>query len=84
MTLKKCYQTVSQNFKFQLKTKVQLLPVSQNSDWGQAQLLRCLGRDYSDSQLSTESSGNRLKVLGILYYAGITVVLLGGIPPFIA
>ena len=61
LTLKNRFQTASQNFNFQLKTQIQVLQIFQNSAGGQAQLLRSLGRDYPDSDLPTESSGNHLQ-----------------------
>ena len=61
LTLKNRFQTASQDFNFQLKTQIQVLQIFQNSAGGQAQLLRSLGRDYPDSNLPTESSGNHLQ-----------------------
>ena len=61
LTLKNRFQTASQDFNFQLKTQIQVLQIFQNSAGGQAQLLRSLERDYPDSSLPTESSGNHLQ-----------------------
>ena len=62
LTRKKCFQTVSRNFNFQLKNQIQVLQISQNRDWGQDLLLR------SPSWLAIAHR----TVLEMLYYAGIT------------